>query len=39
MPRADIRSLDDFDSLLDIALARSADPPVTPLPVMFGGDR
>ena len=24
----------DFDSLLDIRLARMADPPVTPLPVI-----
>jgi hypothetical protein len=32
---ANLRSLDDFDSLLDVALARRADPPVTPLPMIF----
>jgi hypothetical protein len=32
---ANLRSRDDFDSLLDIALARRAEPPVTPLPMIF----
>ena len=32
---ANLKSRDDFDSLLDIALARRADPPVTPLPMIF----
>jgi hypothetical protein len=32
--RADMRSRREFDSLLDIRLARSATPPVTPLPII-----
>jgi hypothetical protein len=32
--RANMRSRREFDSLLDIKLARSADPPVTPLPII-----
>jgi hypothetical protein len=32
--RADMRSRREFDSLLDIKLARSATPPVTPLPII-----
>jgi hypothetical protein len=32
--RANMRSRRQFDSLLDIKLARSADPPVTPLPII-----
>lgn len=32
--RANMRSRREFDSLLDIRLARSATPPVTPLPVI-----
>lgn len=32
---ANLKSRDDFDSLLDVALARRADPPVTPLPMIF----
>ncbi len=32
--RADMRSRDEFDSLLDIKLARSAKPAVTPLPII-----
>jgi hypothetical protein len=35
--RANMRSRREFDSLLDIRLARSATPPVTPLPVIFEG--
>jgi hypothetical protein len=34
--RANLRSRDEFDSLLDIQLARTADPPVTPLPIING---
>lgn len=33
--RANMRSRREFDSLLDIRLARSASPPVTPLPVVI----
>jgi hypothetical protein len=32
--RANMRSRDEFDSLLDIKLARSAKPAVTPLPII-----
>ncbi|WP_426436022.1 hypothetical protein [Bradyrhizobium genosp. P] len=32
--RANLRSLKEFDSLLDIQLARTAVPPVTPLPII-----
>lgn len=32
--RADMRSKREFDSLLDVKLARTASPPVTPLPVI-----
>ena len=32
--RANMRSRREFDSLLDIRLARSATPPVTPLPII-----
>lgn len=32
--RANMRSREEFDSLLDIQLARSAAPPVTPLPIV-----
>jgi len=32
--RANMRSRREFDSLLDIRLARSASPPVTPLPII-----
>ena len=32
--RANLRSKREFDSLLDIKLARSAQPPVTPLPII-----
>lgn len=32
--RANMRSRDEFDSLLDIRLARTASPPVTPLPII-----
>jgi hypothetical protein len=32
--RANLRSRREFDSLLDIRLARSASPPVTPLPIL-----
>ena len=32
--RANMRSRREFDSLLDIRLARSAEPPVTPLPII-----
>jgi hypothetical protein len=32
--RANMRSRREFDSLLDIRLARSAAPPVTPLPII-----
>ncbi|HWX58202.1 hypothetical protein [Bradyrhizobium sp.] len=31
-----LRDRDEFDSLLDIQLARTADPPVTPLPLISG---
>jgi len=34
--RADMRSKREFDSLLDIKLARTATPPVTPLPILIG---
>lgn len=33
--RANMRSKREFDSLLDIQLARAASPPVTPLPIIF----
>lgn len=33
--RADMRSKREFDSLLDIKLARMATPPVTPLPILI----
>ena len=33
--RGDIKAPGDFDSLLDIALARRASPPVTPLPMIL----
>ena len=32
--RANLRSKRQFDSLLDIRLARTASPPVTPLPII-----
>ena len=32
--RANMRSRDEFDSLVDIKLARNATPPVTPLPII-----
>jgi hypothetical protein len=32
--RANLRSRKEFDSLLDIQLARTANPPVTPLPII-----
>jgi hypothetical protein len=32
--RANLRSRKEFDSLLDIRLARTANPPVTPLPII-----
>jgi hypothetical protein len=32
--RANLRSRDEFDSLLDIRLARTADPAVSPLPII-----
>jgi hypothetical protein len=32
--RANLRSRKEFDSLLDIQLARTATPPVTPLPII-----
>jgi hypothetical protein len=32
--RANLRSRKEFDSLLDIQLARAASPPVTPLPII-----
>jgi hypothetical protein len=32
--RANMRSKRQFDSMLDIRLARSASPPVTPLPII-----
>jgi len=32
--RANLRSRKEFDSLLDIQLARTADPAVTPLPIV-----
>jgi hypothetical protein len=35
--RADMRSRRELDSLLDIRLARSATPPVTPLPIIVEG--
>jgi hypothetical protein len=34
--RANLRSRKEFDSLLDIQLARTASPPVTPLPIIDG---
>jgi transglutaminase-like putative cysteine protease len=34
--RANLRSRTEFDSLLDIQLARTAAPPVTPLPIIQG---
>ena len=34
--RANLRSRKEFDSLLDIQLARTAAPPVTPLPIING---
>jgi hypothetical protein len=33
---ANLRDQDEFDSLLDVQLARSADPAVTPLPIIPG---
>lgn len=33
--RGDMKAPSDFDSLLDITLARRATPPVTPLPMIF----
>lgn len=35
---ANLGSRDDFDSLLDIRLARTAEPPVTPLPIIGTDD-
>ncbi len=32
--RANLRSRDEFDSLVDVRLARTASPPVTPLPIL-----
>jgi hypothetical protein len=32
--RANLRNINEFDSLLDIQLARTARPPVTPLPII-----
>jgi len=32
--RANLRSRKEFDSLLDIQVARTARPPVTPLPII-----
>ena len=32
--RANLRSREEFDSLLDVQLARAASPPVTPLPII-----
>ena len=32
--RANLRSRKEFDSLLDVQLARAASPPVTPLPII-----
>jgi hypothetical protein len=32
--RANLRDRDEFDSLLDIQVARTADPPITPLPII-----
>ena len=32
---ADMEPREDFDSLLDIRLARTASPPVTPIPILF----
>lgn len=32
--RANLRSRNEFDSMLDIQVARTADPPVTPLPII-----
>ena len=32
--RANLRSRNEFDSLLDIQLARTVTPPVTPLPII-----
>ena len=34
--RANLRSRKEFDSMLDIRLARTAAPPVTPLPIING---
>ena len=34
--RANLRSREEFDSLLDLQLARTAAPPVTPLPIING---
>ena len=35
--RGDLKVPEDFDSLLDITLARRATPPVTPLPMILAG--
>jgi hypothetical protein len=35
--RGDMKTPEDFDSLLDITLARRAKPPVTPLPMILAG--
>jgi hypothetical protein len=35
--RSNLKSPEDFDSLLDITLARRAKPPVTPLPMILAG--
>ena len=32
--RANLRSRNEFDSMLDIQVARTHDPPVTPLPII-----
>jgi len=32
--RANMRSRKEFDSMLDLRLARTASPPVTPLPII-----
>jgi hypothetical protein len=32
--RADLRSRNEFDSMLDIQVARTAVPPITPLPII-----
>jgi hypothetical protein len=34
---ANLKSREEFDSLLDVALARRATPPVTPLPMLYAG--